>query len=86
MWRILFQNFWFKLVAVVMALLLWFHVATDKMYDHTDSFPLEILNVPDPLILAEELPHQVSVTIRGKGKDLLKLLLFSERKIGRAHV
>jgi YbbR domain-containing protein len=79
MWRILFQNLWFKLVAIAMALLLWFHVATDKTYDHAENFPLEILNIPQQLMLAEGLPSQVSVTIRGKGKELLKLLL-SEKK------
>jgi YbbR domain-containing protein len=81
MWRILFQNIWFKLVAIVMALFLWFHVATDQVYDHTDSFPLEILNIPQPLLLAEELPSQVSVTIRGKGKELLKMLVAEKKSI-----
>jgi YbbR domain-containing protein len=81
MWRILFQNVWFKLVAIVMALFLWFHVATDQVYDHIDSFPLEILNIPQPLLLAEELPSQVSVTIRGKGKELLKMLVAEKKSI-----
>jgi YbbR domain-containing protein len=81
MWRILFQNVWFKLVAVVMALFLWFHVATDKIYDHTDSFPLEINNIPQRLMLAEELPGRVSVTIRGKGKELLKMLVTEKKSI-----
>jgi YbbR domain-containing protein len=79
MWRILFENLWFKLVAIAMALFLWFHVATDKISERTDTFPLEILNIPERLILAEELPGQVAVTIRGKGKELLKLLL-AEKK------
>jgi len=81
MWRILFQNFWFKLVAILMALLLWFHVATDQVYEHTDTFPLEIFNIPERLILAEKLPEQVSVTIRGKGKELLKLLLVEKKSL-----
>lgn len=81
MWRIIFQNFWFKLVAIIMALFLWFHVATDRVYEHTDTFPLEIFNIPERLILAEELPEQVSVTIRGKGKELLKLLLAEKKSL-----
>jgi YbbR domain-containing protein len=81
MWRILFQNLWFKLVAIIMALFLWFHVATDKVYEHTDTFPLEIFNIPERLILAEKLPEQVSVTIRGKGKELLKLLLTEKKSL-----
>jgi YbbR domain-containing protein len=79
MWRFIFQNFWFKLVAILMALLLWFHVATDKVYEYTQIFPLAIFNIPSNLILEEKIPHQVGVKIRGKGKELLKLFL-SERK------
>jgi len=79
MWRILFQNFWFKLAALIMALFLWFHVATDRVYEHVETLPLLIFNIPERLILAEKLPEQVSVTIRGKGKELLKLLL-AEKK------
>ncbi len=79
MWRIIFQNFWFKLVALIMALLLWFHVATDHVYETTRTFPLEIINIPVQLVLAEKLPDQVEVKIRGRGKEHLKLLL-SERK------
>jgi YbbR domain-containing protein len=79
MWRIIFQNFWFKLVALLMALLLWFHVATDKVYEYTRTFPLEISNIPPHLVLAEKIPEQVKVKIRGRGKELLKLLL-AERK------
>jgi len=64
-----------------MALLLWFHVATDKMYEHNDTFPLEIFNIPERLILAEKLPGQVTVTIRGKGKELLKYLLAEKKSL-----
>ncbi len=62
-----------------MALFLWFHVATDRVYEHVETLPLLIFNIPERLILAEKLPEQVSVTIRGKGKELLKLLL-AEKK------
>jgi YbbR domain-containing protein len=80
-WRIIFQSFSFKLAAILMALLLWFHVATDKVYEHGHTFPLEILNVPERLILAEEMPHQIEVKVRGKGKELLKLLLAEEKSV-----
>ena len=64
-----------------MALLLWFHVATDKVYEYTRTFSLEISNVPPHLVLAEKIPEQVKVKIRGKGKELLKLLLAERRSI-----
>jgi len=81
MWRIIFQSFSFKLAAIVMALLLWFHVATDKVYEHSHTFPLEILDVPERLILAEQIPDHIDIKVRGRGKALLKLLLAETKSI-----
>jgi YbbR domain-containing protein len=79
MWKFILRNFGFKIVAVVMALLLWFHVATEKVYEYTKSFPVEMSNVPEGLVLAREVPKEVQVKIQGKGKELLKLLLMEKR-------
>jgi YbbR domain-containing protein len=81
MWKFIFDNFGFKIVALVMALLLWFHVATEKVYEYTKSFPVEILNVPKGLILSGEVPKEVRTKIRGKGKELVKLLLTEKRNV-----
>jgi YbbR domain-containing protein len=81
MWRKIFQNFWFKLVAVVMALLLWLNVATDRVYQYTERIPLEITNLPQQLLLAEKPPDHVDVTIEGKGKELLKLILAEKKNL-----
>ena len=79
MWKFILQNSGFKIVAVVMALLLWFHVATEKVYEYTKNFPVEMSNVPEGLVLAREVPKEVQVKIQGKGKELLKLLLMEKR-------
>jgi YbbR domain-containing protein len=81
MWRFLFRNFWYKLAALIMALLLWFHVATDHIYETTRTFPLEIVNLPPQLVLSEKIPRQVEVDIRGRGKEHLKFLLSERRSI-----
>ena len=81
MWKFIFESFGFKIVAVVMALLLWFHVATEKVYEYTKSFPVKISNIPKGLILSEEVPEQVKVKIQGKGKELLKLLLTDKKNV-----
>ncbi len=81
MWKFIFENFWFKLVALVMALLLWFHVATERVYEYTKSFPVKISNIPKGFILSEEVPQEVQVKIRGKGKELLKLLLTEKKNL-----
>ena len=64
-----------------MALLLWFHVATEKVYEYTKSFPVRISNIPKELILSEEVPEEVQVKIQGKGKELLKLLLMEKKNL-----
>ena len=64
-----------------MALLLWFHVATEKVYEYAKSFPVKISNIPENLILAQEVPEEVQVKIRGKGKELLKLLLMEKKNL-----
>jgi YbbR domain-containing protein len=79
MWKFILQNSGFKIVAAVMALLLWFHVATEKVYEYTKSLPVEMSNVPEGLVLAREVPKEVQVKIQGKGKELLKLLLMEKR-------
>jgi YbbR domain-containing protein len=81
MWRMIFKNFWFKLAAVFMALLLWLNVATDRVYQYTERIPLEITDIPQQLLLAEKLPDHVDVTIQGKGKELLKLILADEKSL-----
>jgi YbbR domain-containing protein len=81
MWKFILKNFGFKIVAVVMALLLWFHVATEKVYEYTKSFPVKILNIPEELILSQEVPEEVQVKIQGKGKELLKLLLMEQKNL-----
>jgi YbbR domain-containing protein len=81
MWRIIFQSFWFKLAALFMALFLWFHVATDKVYEYVNSFPLEISHFPERLILSEKIPDHIDVKIQGKGKELLKLLLVEKKTL-----
>ncbi len=64
-----------------MASLLWFHVATEKVYESTKSFRMRISNTPENLILSREVPPEVQVKIRAKGKELLKLLLMEKKNV-----
>ncbi len=36
----LLENFWLKIVALIMGLLLWFHVATEKIYNYEVRVPI----------------------------------------------
>jgi YbbR domain-containing protein len=77
----LFDNFWLKLGAILLACLLWLHASTDKMYEYTFNYNLKLVDLSPELILAEPVPASAEVKINGKGKELLKLLFSKERTL-----
>jgi YbbR domain-containing protein len=76
-----FKDIWLKLGALFLALLLWFHVITDRSYEFIFSCPLRVVNVPDNLILYDEVPQEVSFLVKGKGKTILKLFLSQREEL-----
>ncbi len=64
-----------------MALLLWFHVTTDRSCEYTFSCPVKVVNIPDNLILYEEVPQEVNFLVEGKGKTLIRLFLSRKREL-----
>lgn len=69
-----FSNLPIKIGAVVLAFLLWVHVATNQTYEHIFEIPFHVANVPSGLILTSDIPDQLSVQVRATGKELLGLL------------
>src|SRR5438132_4195547 len=69
----LFDNLGLKVFALVLALLLYLHVRTDRTDEETLYFPLEVRNLADSLALATSPPDQVGVLLRGTGKQLIRL-------------
>ncbi|MGB2697518.1 MAG: hypothetical protein WBD28_06625 [Candidatus Zixiibacteriota bacterium] len=76
-----FRDIWLKLGALFLALLLWFHVITDRSYEFTLSCPLKVVNIPDNLIIYEEVPREVNFLVKGKGKTILKLFLSQREEL-----
>lgn len=70
----LLNNLWIKLLAVLMAFLLWFHVATEKEHEVDVRYRLTYEGLGDSLILATPPPEEIVVRCRGTGKNLLTLL------------
>jgi len=73
MFREIFKNLEMKIVALILALMLWFHVTTERDYTEQLSLPVHYLNTPRGLVLLEEGPSRVIAAITGKGKELVKL-------------
>jgi YbbR domain-containing protein len=81
MWKKLLDNLWLKFGAVLLALLLWLYASTDKSYEYTFNYSLELANLSPEFILAEPLPKVVKVRVYGRGKELLKFLLFEKKNL-----
>lgn len=62
------NNFWYKLAALALALLLWFYVmqTQNNISDLSLTVPLEYRNLPASLVVTNE-PVQVRVRVQGSG-------------------
>ncbi len=63
-----------RALAVVLAFLLWVHVVTNREYEYSVAFPLEIAGIQDELLLVSNPPHECEIRVRGNGKQLLRFL------------
>jgi YbbR domain-containing protein len=68
----LFENLWVKLAALVLAVLLWFHVVTDKTYQNEIALPLKKVDLAEDLALIEPPPDSITVNVSATGKSLLR--------------
>jgi hypothetical protein len=76
---LLFDNLGVKLIALVMAMLVYLHAYTDRPTTMVVSFPIQIDGMPDTLSLAGPLPAVVQAELRGTGKQLIRLRLTEPR-------
>ena len=73
--RLLFENLGLKLLAILMAVLVYLNVYTDRPATMMLTFPIQLAELPDSLSLAGPVPAAVQAEIRGTGKQLLRLRL-----------
>lgn len=71
--RWLMRNLGFKIVALLVALVVWLGVETERQAEVRYPVPLEIVTESDEETVVEGLPETVEVTFAGAGKDLLRL-------------
>jgi YbbR domain-containing protein len=69
MWVI--DNLAIKIGALLIALFLWFHAITEQNYEVKRSVPIQVTGVPPDLSLAEPIPTEGDIRLKGKGKQLI---------------
>lgn len=67
------QNLGYKVVALLLALLLWFDVTSDETAVIDYPVPLSIAVEGRDMIITNDIPHEVDVRFSGSGKELLRL-------------
>ena len=71
----LLDNLGIKLVALLLSLLVYLNVYTDRQTTLIVSFPIEIAELPDSLSLLGPVPSAVQAELRGTGKQLIRMRL-----------
>lgn len=64
------HNWHIKLIAVILAFILWLYVENLKEREYSLSVPLETRNIPADYIVSNEVPISVNVVLKGKESRL----------------
>ncbi|MBK7142129.1 MAG: YbbR-like domain-containing protein [bacterium] len=68
----LLNNLWLKLLALLIGLLVWFHVVTEKSYTYEVMLPVTDVDLRDDLTIATQPPDSILVIVSAKGKQLVQ--------------
>ncbi|MEJ2720660.1 MAG: CdaR family protein [bacterium] len=69
--RGLTTNLGVKLIALVVAMVIWFNAIGQREIDRTYVASLEFVNVPDSLTVTGRVPNEVELSITGTRRELL---------------
>jgi hypothetical protein len=72
---LLFDNLGLKLTALLLAVLVYLHVYTERPAQMLFSFPIQIADIDTTLSLLGPVPSAVVADVRGTGKQLIRLRL-----------
>ncbi|HDN67896.1 MAG TPA: hypothetical protein ENF86_02960 [Firmicutes bacterium] len=71
--RAFLSNLGTKIFALSLAILLWLHVVTGRSYEAVFEVALKVGNIPEGMVVANQLPEKVAVKFFGQGRQLLRL-------------
>jgi YbbR domain-containing protein len=67
------ENLPYKLIALAFALVLWFFVMGEQRHEVSHAVPVDYRNLPKGMVIANEVPATVSVTLSGPRALLLRV-------------
>ena len=73
MWQMLTENLLLKLISLAFALVLWFFVMGEQRHEVSHQVPVDYRNLPKGLVIANEVPAVVTVTVSGPRALLTRL-------------
>lgn len=76
---LLFDNLGLKLVALLLALVVYLHVYTEREATMVVAFPIQVSDLADSLTLSGPAPTAVLAELRGTGKQMIRLRLTEPR-------
>ncbi len=59
------------IASVILGIILWLYVKTEKEYETDFYFKLRITEIPPKYMIANQIPSTVHIKVKGKGKALL---------------
>lgn len=65
MFKLLTENWTFKLISLTLALLLWMFIMGERRLEVGYRVPLELQNIPNELMVANQVPSMVDVRVSG---------------------
>lgn len=68
-----FNHFKTKCFSLLVAIVLWLFIASDKYYEHVQNVSLHLINQPADMVLKEPVPSNIKVNFGGSGKELINL-------------
>ncbi len=64
-----------KIVSVVFAIILWFHVTTNATFSYKVTLPIQYAGPSENYIVASNKPDEILASIKGSGKELFTFFL-----------
>ncbi len=75
------QRYKIHIAATGFAILIWFLVVSNGIYDHEIQIPIDIPAVQSHYIITSDLPTEARIKVRGQGMALFAFILFREGRL-----